>query len=160
MGTAKRRDIGFMAIAIFKFVKGLLLFLIGVGALSLMRKDTTMVVTHWAHVFQVDMHSKFIQRWLVRIGLMRHRDLAVVAFFYSALMFTEGTGLLLEKVWAEYMVLVITGSFIPIEVYELMRRVTTTRACVLVANVLIVAYMAIRLYQHKRRTREGKAARQ
>jgi uncharacterized membrane protein (DUF2068 family) len=149
MGTKKHHDIGFIAIAILKLVKGLVLLLVGVGAVSLMRKNTTMIVTHWAHVFQVDMHSKFIQRWLLKAGLMRHRDLAVVAFFYSALLFTEGIGLLMEKVWAEYMTAIITGSFIPIEVYELIRRVTLIRGCVLLANVLVVAYLVMRLCQRK-----------
>ena len=149
MGTKKHHDMGFMAIAILKLVKGLLLFLIGVGALSLMRKDTTDVVTHWAHVFQVDMHSKFIQRWLLRLGLMRHRDLAVVAFFYSGLMFTEGIGLLMEKTWAKYMTAIITATFIPLELYEMIRRVTYIRVCVLVLNVIVVAYLVMRLCQRK-----------
>ena len=150
MGTQKHHDMGFMAIAILKLVKGLLLFLIGVGALSLMRKDTTAVVTHWAHVFQVDMHSKLIQRWLLRLGLMRHRDLAVVAFFYSGLMFTEGIGLLMEKTWAKYMTAIITSTFIPLELYEMIRRVTYVRICVLVLNLIVVAYLVIRLCQRKR----------
>ena len=150
MGTQKHHDMGFLAIALLKLVKGLLLFLIGVGALSLMRKDTTEVVTHWAHVFQVDMHSKFIQRWLLRLGLMRHRDLAVVAFFYSGLMFTEGIGLLMEKTWAKYMTAIITSTFIPLELYEMIRRVTYVRICVLVLNLIVVAYLVIRLCQRKR----------
>jgi len=150
MGTKKHRDLGFLAIAILKLVKGLLLFLIGVGAVSLMRKDTSSVLLNWAHALQMDTHSKFIQRWLLKLGLMRHRDLAVVAFFYSALMFTEGIGLLMEKVWAEYMTAFITATFIPLEVYELMRRVTFTRACVLVLNVIVVAYLVMRLIQQKR----------
>jgi uncharacterized membrane protein (DUF2068 family) len=74
----------------------------------------------------------------------------VVAFFYSALLFTEGIGLLMEKVWAEYMTVIITGSFIPLEVYELIRRVTLIRACVLLANVIVVAYLVMRLCQRKR----------
>jgi len=150
MGTQKHHDMGFLAIALLKLVKGLLLFLIGVGALSLMRKDTTEVVTHWAHVFQVDMHSKFIQRWLLRLGLMRHRDLAVVAFFYSGLMFTEGIGLLMEQTWAKYMTAIITSTFIPLELYEMIRRVTYVRICVLVLNLIVVAYLVIRLCQRKR----------
>jgi uncharacterized membrane protein (DUF2068 family) len=149
MDTQKHRDIGFIAIAILKLVKGLVLFLVGVGALSLMQKDTTSVVTHWAHVLQVDMHSKLIQRWLVRVGLMRHRDLAVVAFFYSGLMFTEGIGLLMEKTWAKYMTAIITSTFIPLELYEMIRRVTYIRVCVLLLNVIVVAYLVMRLCQRQ-----------
>jgi uncharacterized membrane protein (DUF2068 family) len=152
MGTGKHHDIGFMAIAILKLVKGLLLLLVGVGVLSLIHKDATEVFTHWAHVFQVDVHSKWIQRWLVEIGLVKQRDLALIVtttFFYSALLLTEGVGLLMEKVWAEYMTALITSTFIPIEIYELTRHATGTRACVLLANVLVVAYLVMRLCQRK-----------
>jgi len=149
MGTRKHRDLGFMAIAILKLVKGAVLFLIGVGAVSLMRKDTSSVLLNWAHVLQMDTHSIFIQRWLLKLGLMRHRDLAVVAFFYSGLMFTEGIGLLLEKTWAKYMTAIITSTFIPLEVYEMVRRVTYVRVCVLVLNVIVVTYLVTRLCQRK-----------
>ena len=81
---------------------------------------------------------------------MRHRDLAVVAFFYSGLMFTEGIGLLMEKTWAKCMTAIITATFIPLELYEMIRRVTYTRVCVLVLNVIVVAYLVTRLCQRKR----------
>ena len=56
----------------------------------------------------------------------------------------------MEKVWAEYMTALITATFIPIEVYELMRHVTVIRACVLVGNVIVVAYLVMRLCQQRR----------
>ena len=152
MGGRKHHDIGFMAIAILKLVKGLLLFLVGVGALSLIHKDATDIIKQWAHVFQVDMHRRWIQRWAMGIGLVREHHWAVVttSFFYSALLLTEGVGLLMEKVWAEYMTAIITLSFIPIEVYELIRHATLTRACVLALNTIVVAYLVMRLCQRKR----------
>ena len=150
MGTKRHHDIGFIAIAIFKLVKGVLLFLVGVGALSLIHKDATVVISHWAHVFQVDIHSRFIQRWLVAVGLVKQRNIKLIvttSFVYSGLLLTEGTGLLLEKVWAEYMTIFITSSFIPIEVYELVRRATMIRGCVLAINMIVVVYLAIRVCQ-------------
>lgn len=153
MGTKKHHDIGFIAIAILKLIKGVLLFLVGVGALALINKDATEVVTHWAHVFQVDVHSRFIQRWLVAIGLVKRRDLTLIVtttFVYSGLLLTEGTGLLMEKVWAEYMTIFITASFIPIEVYELVRHTTLARGCLLAVNVLVVVYLAVRVCQREK----------
>jgi uncharacterized membrane protein (DUF2068 family) len=152
MGTRKHHDIGFIAIAILKLVKGGLLFLIGVGALSLIHRDATDAIKHWAHVFQLDMHSRWIQRWMMEMGLVRQHRLAIIttSFFYSALLLTEGVGLLMEQVWAEYMTAIITTSFIPIELYELVRRVTFTRICVLAANVIVVAYLVMRLCQRRR----------
>jgi uncharacterized membrane protein (DUF2068 family) len=153
MGTKKRRDIIFVAIAILKLVKGLLLFLVGVGTLALINRDATVVVTHWANVLQVNVHSRFIQRWLVAVGLVKERDLKLIVtttFVYSGLLLTEGTGLLMEKVWAEYMTIFITASFIPIEVYELYRHATVARVVLLAVNVLVVVYLAVRVCRREK----------
>ena len=150
MGTKRHHDIGFIAIAIFKLVKGTLLFLVGVGALSLIHKDVTVVISHWAHVFQVDIHSRFIQRWLVAVGLVKQRNFKLIVtttFVYSGLFLTEGIGLMLEKVWAEYMTIFITSSFLPIEVYELVRHATAIRGYMLAVNILVVVYLVMRVCQ-------------
>jgi uncharacterized membrane protein (DUF2068 family) len=153
MGSQKRHDVGFIIIAIFKLVKGALLLAFGLGALSLIHRDAAEVIHHWAHMFQVDTDSKFVQYWLVEVGLVRQRDLALIvttSLLYSALLTTEGVGLLMEKVWAEYLTSVITASFIPIEIYALHRHATIARASLLLFNVLVVAYLMFRLGQRKR----------
>jgi uncharacterized membrane protein (DUF2068 family) len=157
MGTKQHRDIGFMAIAALKIVKGVLLLLVGIGALSLIHKDAaesfTKWANDWANALQVNVHSRVLQRWLVEIGLVQRRDLALivtVSFVYSALLLTEGVGLFMQKVWAEYMTALITASFIPIEVYELVRRTTPSRVYLLVINIVVVAYLVMRLSQRKR----------
>ena len=111
-----------------------------------------MVARHWAHVFRVDMHSRFIQRWLVAVGLVKQRDLKLIVtttFVYSGLLLTEGIGLLMEKVWAEYMTIFITASFIPIEVYEMVRHTTVPGGYILAVNVLVVVYLAVRVCQRE-----------
>ena len=50
-----------------------------------------------------------------------------------------------EKRWAEYMTLISTGLFIPLEVYEIYRHFTWLKVAVTVVNVLIVWYLAVRL---------------
>jgi uncharacterized membrane protein (DUF2068 family) len=152
MGTRKHHDVGFIIIGVFKLVKGGLLLAFGLGALSLIHRDAAEVIRHWAHVFQVDTDSKFVQYWLIEVGLVQQRDLALVvttSLFYSALLSTEGVGLLMEKVWAEYLTSIITTSFIPIEIYALTRHTTVLRVCLLLANVLVVAYLVFRLGQRK-----------
>ena|SRR5580698_3726716 len=151
MCKQKRHDVGFIIIGVFKLVKGLLLLAL---AWSLIHKDTAEVIRYWAHVFQVDTDSKFVQRWLVEVGLVQQRDLKLVvttSLFYSALLSTEGAGLLLQKVWAEYLTSIITASFIPIEIYAVARHSTIPRITLLLVNVLVVAYLMFRLGQRNRR---------
>ena len=73
-------------------------------------------------------------------------------FFYSALLLTEGTGLLLGKVWAEYFTIFVTSSFIPLEVYELARRVTFPKVSLLLVNVAIVVYLVFELRQDRQKS--------
>jgi len=75
----------------------------------------------------------------------------VGTFFYSALLLTEGTGLLLGKRWAEYFTIIATSSFIPLEVYEIVKRVRAAKVVVLLLNIVVVAYLVIVL----RRTRKS-----
>jgi uncharacterized membrane protein (DUF2068 family) len=153
MGSQKRRDIGFIIIAVFKLLKAALLLAFGLGALSLIHRDAAQVIHHWAHVFQVDTDSKFVQYWLVEVGLVRQRDLALIvttSLLYSALLTTEGVGLLMEKVWAEYLTSIITASFIPIEIYALTRHMTIARMSLLLVNILVVVYLVFRLGQRNR----------
>jgi len=150
MGKQKHRDVGFIIIGIFKLAKGALLLAL---AWSLIHKDAADVIRYWAHVFQVDTDSKFVQHWLVEVGLVQRRDLALVvttSLLYSALLSTEGIGLLMHKVWAEYLTSIITASFIPIEIYAVARHTTIPRISLLLVNVLVVAYLVFRLGQRNR----------
>ena len=61
----------------------------------------------------------------------------------------EGIGLLLRRVWAEYVTIVITTSFVPLEIYELVERASLAKAIALVVNIAIVAYLALRLRSTK-----------
>jgi uncharacterized membrane protein (DUF2068 family) len=66
-------------------------------------------------------------------------------FVYAALLLTEGVGLLFRARWAEYFTVVITASFVPLELYEIARHLTLARVTVLAVNVAIVWYLIVRL---------------
>ena len=80
----------------------------------------------------------------VNLGVFRcHAPLASIS--YGLLFATEGVGLWLEKRWAEYLTIIATGSFIPFELYELVRKLTAVRTGALVTNTFAVAYLVYRL---------------
>jgi uncharacterized membrane protein (DUF2068 family) len=70
--------------------------------------------------------------------------LAVAGLLYGGLEALEGVGLLLRRRWAEYLVLVATVVFIPVEIEELATRPSAFKALALVVNLLIVAYLVWR----------------
>jgi uncharacterized membrane protein (DUF2068 family) len=146
----RHHDVGFALIAIFKLIKGALLVGVAIGALSLLHKDVDEVVNHWARLLQLNVQSRWIQKLVIKLGVVDKRDLKLIigtTFFYSGLLLAEGVGLLLEKVWAEYLTFIITASFMPIEAYELARHATVPRIVILAVNILIAAYLALRLQE-------------
>ena len=79
----------------------------------------------------------------------RLRAIAGGMFFYAGLLGVEGVGLLLGKRWAEYFTVVATVALIPLELYEIARRPTVTRGTVLLVNVIIVAYLIMRVRRRR-----------
>ena len=148
----RHRDWGLLAIAIFKLVKGVLLLIVGIGALSLIHKDVAETVARWVDLIRVDPNNQHVHGLLTKLGVVNARRLEEISagtFFYSALLLTEGTGLLLRKRWAEYFTIIVTASFIPMELYELVKRITFTRTCLLVVNLVIVWYLVNNLRRHR-----------
>jgi uncharacterized membrane protein (DUF2068 family) len=143
---------GLRLIAAFKLFKGLVLFAIGIGAVRLLHKDVAFEVERWADIFRVDPNNHYIHRLLERFSILDDRklkELSVGTFFYSALLLTEGTGLLLGKRWAEYFTVIATSSFIPLEIYELSKRAGLARLVVLLLNLVVVAYLVIELRRNR-----------
>jgi uncharacterized membrane protein (DUF2068 family) len=146
--VSSARDPWLVLIAIFKLTKAAALLMLGVGLLHLVHRDVATVVTHWIERFRLDPDNEHIHRIISRIFRVTPRqlkELSVGTFVYAGIFLTEGTGLLMRKHWAEYLTLISTGLFIPLEVYELAHRFTVIRLSVLVINVATVWYLALRL---------------
>jgi uncharacterized membrane protein (DUF2068 family) len=141
-----------LLIALFKLFKGVLLVMVGIGALRLLHRDVAETVTHWVNILRVDPDNRFIHRLLSHVLAVSPKQLkeaSVGTFVYAGLLLTEGTGLLLRKRWAEYFTIISTAGLIPLEVYEIDRHVTAVKIAVLLINVAIVWYLVARI----RRTR-------
>ncbi len=137
-----------IAIGIFKLAKALSLLVLGVGLVRLLHRDVGSAVGHWLEVLRLDPDNRYIHGALVRVFRItpkQLRELSAGTFIYAAIFLTEGIGLLLRKHWAEYLTLVSTGLFIPLEVYEIYHRFTAVRAGLLVVNVAIIWYLAMRV---------------
>jgi uncharacterized membrane protein (DUF2068 family) len=60
---------------------------------------------------------------------------------YAALEGVEAVGLWWQKRWAEYLTLVATALFIPLEVYEIVHKGSPLKVIALIVNVAIVVYL-------------------
>lgn len=141
-------------IGLFKLLKALLLIAVGIGALKFLHKDLSSAVMHWTEILRVDPENRFIHRFLLRVFRVtpkQLKELSVGTFLYAALFATEGIGLLARKHWAEYFVIITTGLFIPLEIYELARHFTVLKLTVTAINVLIVWYLVARVRSRAKR---------
>jgi len=133
-----------MLIGGFKLLKGLLLVAVGIGALGLLHRDIADTFAPLMAHLHIDPESRYLGRALTTLWALDDHALKRISagtFFYASLLLTEGVGLLLRRRWAEYFTVLVTGSFIPLELYELTRRFTATRLALIGVNVLVVWYL-------------------
>jgi uncharacterized membrane protein (DUF2068 family) len=154
-----RGDGALLVIAIFKFVKGVLILALAFGALTLLHKDVASEVEHWIDQLRIDPDNKFIGVLLTKLQLVHTKELKEISALgtgYAALFLTEGTGLLFRKRWAEWLTIVATSSLMPIEVYELVEKFTAVRLLALLINAAVVLYL-IYLVRQKENGAHGSA---
>jgi len=144
-GTQPRRsDTTLAIIGAFKLLKGLLLFAVAIGALELLHRDIADTLASLVAHVHIDPENRYLDRALTALWALDDRALRRISagtFFYAGLLLTEGVGLLLRRRWAEYFTVLVTGSFIPLELYELTRRFTATRLLIIGVNVAVVWYL-------------------
>lgn len=149
-------DRGLEAIAFFKLAKGLLLVIVGAGAAKLVHVDIYDFALQWVDMLHADPDNRYLHWVLERLMSVDERTLrhlSVGTFVYAALVFTEGIGLLCQQIWAEYLTVVATASFIPLELFELFKRFTAVKLGVIGINVAVVWYLMNLLRQNSSRHR-------
>ncbi len=137
-------DRGLLAIGLFKLAKSAFFFCMGFGAFKLINHDLGEVAMRLAQIMHRDPEGHFVtflMSQVDRIDAHRLREIGVATFAYSALALTEGVGLMMEKVWAEYLTLSLTVMFLPWELFELIRDPNWIRLALLLANLAVLAYL-------------------
>lgn len=86
--------------------------------------------------------------WLVRtvreaLGLSETTLMwiAIALLAYCALQFAEAYGLWTMKRWGEYLAVVATSVFLPLEIYELTQRVTVLKLGALLVNIAAIVWL-------------------
>lgn len=142
--TPRPHDRGLLLIGIFKLLKSLFFIGIGIGAVKLIHKDLGDEAMKLATALRFDPEGKFVGGVLAKVDLISVSRLHWIefgTFAYATLAMVEGCGLLLEKVWAEFLTLGLTISFLPYELFELVRDFNLVRVVVLLANIVVLVYL-------------------
>lgn len=135
-------------IGAFKLVKAALIVALALELLRLGPSGLVQTLARWAMRAHIDPEGRHFARAvdaIAGLGGWNTRAVSAALFVYGALFLVEGVGLVLRRRWAEYFTVIVTGSFVPLEVYELVRRADAGRAALLAVNVAIVSYLVWRL---------------
>jgi uncharacterized membrane protein (DUF2068 family) len=139
-------------IALFKFLKAALLIAISVGVFKAVHKDVGDMAERWVEALRLDPGNRFVDAALSRISNLspaQIKKIGLGGLVYAGLFLTEGIGLWLLKPWGEWVTVIITGSLVPVEIYEIYRHPSGMKVAVLVINVATVAYLIYRIRQRK-----------
>lgn len=150
----RRRDGALLWIAVFKLLKATLLIALGAGALTLVHDaDTASALRGLAREVRVDPENRLIHRVIAAVSRLdpkKLEELGLGTFVYAAVFLVEGGGLVMRRRWAEYLTTIVTGSFVPLEAYELVEHPSPLKAGGILLNLLIVGYLAHRLWRERR----------
>ena len=140
----------------FKLVEAVFFLLVGVGAIHFLHRDLRDAVLRLATKLRRDPEGRLVGFVLDHIDVItahRLRQIGVATFLLCGAAGGRGMGLVLEKVWAEYLTVGVTMSFLPWEMYEIVRRPDWFRVGIMVINLLVLAYL-IWLLQRKKEKME------
>ena len=140
-------------LAVERLGRGLLLLILAYGVLYFESAQTSIqdsfdkaipAARPLARVFNYDLDaSPTVDRLRHLLDSKQHTLtlVAVALLAYAALQLLEGVGLFLLKRWGEYVAVVGTSAFIPLEVYELTHKITVLKVLALLVNVVAVVYL-------------------
>jgi uncharacterized membrane protein (DUF2068 family) len=151
--SPRPRHAGLKVIGVLKLISGVTALAVGIGVLRFLGHDpgpqADRIITHLG----LDPNNHYIHEAVSGITGIDRTHLRAIefgTFFYAALHTVEGLGLILGYHWAEYLVIVATGSLIPFEIYEIYRKFTAIRVVLFLLNVAIVIYLIITLRKDRR----------
>jgi uncharacterized membrane protein (DUF2068 family) len=136
-----------------KIFYGLLLLGVGVGAFNLVGKNLATELWRLTERWNIDFHNHYIQMLYRQANEMDGNKLiffTAITFGYAALFFVEGIGLILGKYWAQWVVIIDTASFIPSEIYYLVRQFSWFNTFLLIVNIAVVLYLVWRIMTRNR----------
>ncbi|MEY2558569.1 MAG: hypothetical protein QOE34_1994 [Verrucomicrobiota bacterium] len=133
-------------IAVFKIVKGVLLLIIGFSLLVLNSRTYWLdAISDWADEEILLTHGRLVLYLLNKLQAVladgQLRAPGLLALFYSAILFTEGIGVYLQKRWAEFLMVIATATLIPFEVRHVYHHPSIAGFAILAVNCFIVWFL-------------------
>jgi uncharacterized membrane protein (DUF2068 family) len=151
-----RGDRALRWIAGYNLGKGVLFLTLALGFLGFLHKDVDQIVGHWISSLGLSLENEHVAALLARLDVVTDKELKVLSggtFVLAGVFVTEGIGLFLKQRWAEFLTVVVTASFIPVEIFEAFKHVGPAKLLLLAVNVAIVWFLVRMLRQDAKASR-------
>jgi uncharacterized membrane protein (DUF2068 family) len=140
----KKAPLGIRVIAGAKIAKGIALACLTLGVFDLIHKDLTAIAERFVQILRISPENKYVELALEKLGVVEPATLirlGMLSALYASIQLIEGLGLWFGAAWAEYMVVVSTGIFVPEECIGIFHHPTWLRLVILAVNALILVYV-------------------
>ena len=146
-------------IGIGKLFKAFTLIAVSFVFNALLKDEQHKRVEDWLSDALLKPHSEIVHalyHWMEKLLGVSPQQLRIIhvgVLIYAGLYLIEGVGLLFDKKWAEWMVIVTTAGFIPFEIYEIAHayiadhHVHWTGVVVFSLNIVVLCYLCFRLHR-------------
>jgi uncharacterized membrane protein (DUF2068 family) len=154
-GRALRDLFILRVLAVERVVRGLLILLLVYGVLRFRDRQADLrlafdqdlpLLRPLAAKLHFKLDDSGVVHTIERVLALQTRTLLSIAVglaSYAMVEVVEGAGLWYAKRWAEYLTVVATAAFLPLEIYELTEKVTGLRIGALVFNIVAVVYLLL-----------------
>ena len=156
--SAKREARGLLLVGLFKYSKAIFFGLLTAGALHLLHRNVGDMALSLVDALRIDPEGHFASFLMDKADLIDNHQLrqaGAMSCAYACVCVVEGTGLILQKVWAEYFTVILTVGALPYEVYEILREFTWLKAALIAMNVAVLFYLLWLLRRKRRREAES-----
>lgn len=151
---------GLRVIALVKIAKALLLTGLAFGFFRSINQDFGETVRLITFRLRIDPENTVVRLLLEKIANVNPhtlRTIGLVTFIYAGELYIEGIGLWLNQVWAEYMLIVATGGFLPWETKACIVSFAWERLVLLIVNLIVLLYVVWLIWHQKHLQKEEDA---
>ena len=136
--------VGIRAIALFEMFKGFLGLAVGITLISLLHKDLERIAESVLGYLHIDPTGHFAQMFVERASKINESNIViaiVIAFVYTIIRMIEAYGLWRLRTWAEWFAIISGSIYLPVELYEVIKKPDVLHFAIFFGNILIVLYL-------------------
>jgi uncharacterized membrane protein (DUF2068 family) len=131
-------------LSLFEACKGLLVLLVGAGLFTLIHKNAQQEAAEIVKIFHLNPARHYPEIFinsLTNLSDARLWFLSISAIIYSLIRFAEAYGLWYDRLWAIWFAIASSALFLPMELSELIEKLTIVRIVIILLNILLVFYL-------------------